>query len=169
MSAALATQLVQYTHRDPWRWPYLKRIVPWQYMVNKKLHTTTARQSCSWRPMVAASCCLSWRKSTASRPSWKAQKLLANMLPYSHETRPVLDWTRIRVSLLYSLFSLACSKAQKEHNVLNSLIGIRRMSCSCAQTALDLSSTKMTKTFLLMTYPTMHKFVLKRTFKSAAS
>ena len=75
---------------------------------------------------------------------------------YSHETRPVLDCTRVRVSRRTSSFSLACLKVQKVHNVHNSPIGTSRLVCACAQPTLNRSTVKLIKTGLLMTYPTIH-------------
>ena len=38
------------------------------------ISATTARQLCSWRPWIAASCCLTGRKGSVSRPSLKARR-----------------------------------------------------------------------------------------------
>ena len=75
---------------------------------------------------------------------------------YSHETRPVLDCTRVRVSRRTSSFSLAHLKVQKVHNVHNSPIGTSRSVCACAQPALNRSTVKLIKTDPFMTYPTIH-------------
>ena len=75
---------------------------------------------------------------------------------YSHETRPVLDCTRVRVSRRTSSFSLARLKVQKVHNVHNSPIGTSRSVCACAQSALNQSTVKLIKTGPFMTYPTIH-------------
>ena len=75
---------------------------------------------------------------------------------YSRETRPVLDFTTVRVSRRTSSFSLACLKVQKVHNVHNSPIGTSRSVCACAQPALNRSTVKLITTGLFMTYPTIH-------------
>ena len=75
---------------------------------------------------------------------------------YSHETRPVLDCTRVRVSRRTSSFSLAHLKVQKVHIVHNSPIGTSRSVCACAQPALNRSTVKLIKTGPFMTYPTIH-------------
>ena len=72
---------------------------------------------------------------------------------YSHETRPVLDCTRVRVSRRTSSFSLAHLKVQKVHNVHNSPIGTSRSVCACAQLALNRSTVKLIKTGPFMSYP----------------
>ena len=73
---------------------------------------------------------------------------------YSHETRPVLDCTRVRVSRRTSSFSLAHLKVQKVHNVHNSPKGTSRSVCACVQPGLNRSTVKLIKTGLFMTYPT---------------
>ena len=75
---------------------------------------------------------------------------------YSHETRPVFDCTRVRVSRTHSSFSLERLKVQKVHNVLNSSKGTPRSVCACVQPALGRSTAKLIKTGLIMTYPTIH-------------
>ena len=80
---------------------------------------------------------------------------------YSHETRPVLDCTRVRVSRHTSSFSLARLKVQKVHNVHNSPIGTSRSVCACAQPALNRSTVKLIKTGLFMTYPTQYIHVYR--------
>ena len=91
---------------------------------------------------------------------------------YSHETRPILDCTSVRLSQTHSSFSFERLKVQKVQNVLNSSIGTLRSVCACAQPALGWSRAKLIKTGLLMTYPTIHtciSFSLIRIFKYAAS
>ena len=78
---------------------------------------------------------------------------------YSHETRPVLDCTRVRVSRRTSSFSFIHLKVQKVHNVHNSPIGTSRSVCACAQPALNRSTVKLIKTGPFMTYPTKHIYI----------
>ena len=75
---------------------------------------------------------------------------------YCHETRPVLDCTRVRVSRRTSSFSLAHLKVQKVHNVHNSPIGTSRSVFACAQPAHNRSTVILIKTGPFMTYPTIH-------------
>ena len=91
---------------------------------------------------------------------------------YNHETRPVFDCARVRVSQTHSSFSLVRLNVQKVHNVLNLSIGTPRSVCACAQPALGRTTAKLMKTGLLMTYPTIHtciSFSLIRIFKYVAS
>ena len=90
------------------------------------------------------------------KPKINGQILYNTNNGYSHETRTVLDCTRVRVSRRTSSFSLARLKVQKVHNVHNSPIGTSRSVCACAQPALNRSTVKLIKTGPFMTYPTIH-------------
>ena len=128
---------------------------------------TRQHVSSSWRPVIPAMDCSTWRKHDSSPPSPIREMIMESLKStdksftirthgYSHETHPVLDCTRIRVSQTHFVLLARMLKGSKVHNVHNSAIGTSRSVCACAQPALNRCTAKLIKTGLLMTYPTIH-------------
>ena len=65
---------------------------------------TTARQPCSWRPWIAASCCQTGRKGSVSRPSLKAPKGIRSA--HKNATSATSE-TRTQLTGPYFVFRLA--------------------------------------------------------------
>ena len=86
--------------------------------VNRPIRDSTTRRPRSWRPWIAASYCSTWRKNDSSHPSWKALKSTDKSFTirthgYRHETRPVLDCNRVRVSQTHLVLLARTLKGSK--------------------------------------------------------